>query len=210
MSPLLEGQYRIVELLLPLDDTKIDYDIFKGSWKTKNHKIVFELEEDMVIYKLKYDLPTLYHNIDKRRSYYGFDVPMTEKHYNAKFMGSWAIRVKDEWTESPVDVFYQPNPDASLGHSHYFGLYTDYTSDGDRQTYITNAKSAFSQEIAGGICSDGEVIVSGYRHDYINTKGALVDGGRDYLRTNDCKTVNIIIDKSEFTFGDIQCHCCEL
>jgi len=114
---------------------------------------------------------------------------------NAKYMGYWCTKRLDgkSWNESPVDVFYQPNPDIEAGHSNYFGLYMR-----DGNLFITDAASAFSEPIVGSICEDGEVIVSRYRHDYVAKKGAMIDGGRDYTRTNLCKTAKVIVDGDKF------------
>jgi len=114
---------------------------------------------------------------------------------NAKYMGYWCTKRTDgkSWNESPVDVFYQPNPDIEAGHSNYFGLYMR-----DGNLFITDAASAFSEPIVGSICEDGEVIVSRYRHDYVAKKGAMIDGGRDYTRTNLCKTAKVIVDGDKF------------
>jgi len=114
---------------------------------------------------------------------------------NAKYMGYWCTkRLNGEsWNERPVDVFYQENPDIAAGHSNYFGMFMQ-----DNMVYITNAESCFSEPIIGSVCEDGEVIVSRYRHDYVAKKGAMIDGGRDYTRTNMCKTTRVIVDGGEF------------
>jgi len=114
---------------------------------------------------------------------------------NAKYMGYWCTKRLDgkSWNESPVDVFYQYNPDIEAGHSNYFGIFLQNDS-----VYITDAKSCFSEPIVGSICEDGEVIVSRYRHDYVAKKGAMIDGGRDYTRTNMCKTAKVIVDGDKF------------
>ena len=114
---------------------------------------------------------------------------------NAKYMGYWCTKRLDgkSWNESPVDVFYQPNPDVEAGHSNYFGLHVR-----DRNLFITDAASAFFEPIIGSICDDGEIIVSRYRHDYVAKKGAMIDGGRDYTRTNMCKTARVVVDGGEF------------
>lgn len=118
----------------------------------------------------------------------------------AKYIGYWCTkRPKGGWNEMPVDVFYVENPDRSLGHSNYFGMFRTH----DNQVMITNAESCFSEPLVGSVCDDGEVIVSRYRHDYVEKKGAMIDGGRDYTRTNLCKTVRVEINGAEFTFSDI-------
>jgi hypothetical protein len=67
-------------------------------------------------------------------------------------------------------------------HSHYFGVYVSH----DGHVYICNAESAFSDPILGVVADSGEIVVSGYRHDYRTSSdgSAFIDGGRDYTRTN--------------------------
>lgn len=107
---------------------------------------------------------------------------IVEKMRNAKYLGAWSIKTKDgAWSLHPVEVFYQPVlKDPS--HSHYFGIYLD--SEG--RPWICNAESAFAEPIYGVVADDGEIVVSGYRHDYRQSQdgSAFIDGGRDYTRTN--------------------------
>ena len=127
-------------------------------------------------------------------------IAVIEKQYGAKYMGYWAIRLESGWSDTPVDVFYQPNPDVSKGHSHYFGMFRTF----EGQVMITNAESAFSEPITGLLTDDGEVIVSRYRHDYITKGPYMIDGGRDYLRTSgntaDGKLVKVTVENGEFVF----------
>lgn len=117
----------------------------------------------------------------------------------AKYIGYWCTkRPSGGWNEMPVDVFYVEEPNRALGHSNYFGMFRTY----DKQVMITNAESCFSEPLVGAVCDDGEVIVSRYRHDYVEKKGAMIDGGRDYNRTNGCKIVQVELDGAEFTFKE--------
>jgi hypothetical protein len=118
-----------------------------------------------------------------------------EKIYGAKYMGYWANKNPDgQWKATPVDVFYQPNPDLSKGHSHYFGMYHNSLN-----AMITNAESAFSVPINGILTDDGEVIVSRYRHDFVEKGGHFIDGGRDYTRTfPNSKFVEVTVKDGEF------------
>ena len=104
-----------------------------------------------------------------------------EEKYGAKYMGYWCTKRLDgkSWNERPVDVFYQPNPDTSKGHTNYFGMFVQ-----EDTVWITNAITAFEEPITGVICEDGEVIVSRYRHDYVTKGDRMVDGGRDYVRSS--------------------------
>lgn len=116
---------------------------------------------------------------------------------NATYMGYWTTkRPSGEWNDLPVDIFYVDNPDTSLGHSNYFGIF--YRND---VLYINNGITAFDDVINAIECSDGKIIVSRYRHDYVTHNDSMIDGGRNYTRyslgLND-KLIDITIDGSEF------------
>jgi hypothetical protein len=117
-----------------------------------------------------------------------------EERYGAKYMGYWCTKAPDgHWNESPVDVFYVPNPDTSKGHTNYFGMFVQNES-----VYITDASSAFREPISGMPTDDGEVIVSRYRHDYVSKDGRMIDGGRDYTRSSVHPTVIVQVIDGEF------------
>jgi hypothetical protein len=121
-----------------------------------------------------------------------------EENYGAKYMGYWCTkRPSGGWNESPVDVFYVPNPDTSKGHTNYFGMFVR-----DESVYITEASTAFSEPIAGIPTEDGEVIVSRYRHDYATKDGRMIDGGRDYVRSSIHPTVRITVDGDRFVIAE--------
>jgi hypothetical protein len=123
-----------------------------------------------------------------------------EDFYGAKYMGYWAIYGSADysWSEIPVDVFYQPNPNVSKGHSHYFGMYRD-----GLKAMITNAESAFSDLITGILTDDGEVIVSRYRRDFVLKGNYFIDGGRDYIRSSGGEFVNITVKNGEFVLEKV-------
>jgi hypothetical protein len=113
----------------------------------------------------------------------------------AEYMGFWCTKRSDgSWNESPVDVFYQPNPNLEAGHSHYFGLFVDHVN----RVMITDASSAFSEPMTGVICEDGEVLVSRYRHDYRTKGDRMVDGGRDYVRSSLHPTATVTVVDGKF------------
>lgn len=117
-----------------------------------------------------------------------------EKIFNAKYLGYWAIKdKKDQWSEIPVDVFYQPNPDKSKGHSEYFGIFVE-----GNQFFLCNAKSAFDGPILGVLSDDGEVLVSRFRHDYVSKEMIFTDGGRDYFRHSKSKVIEIKVNNGEY------------
>jgi hypothetical protein len=125
-------------------------------------------------------------------------IRVIEEKYGAKYMGPWCTqRLKGGWNERPVDVFYQPNPDIEKGHKHYFGMLVQ-----DGTVWITDATSAFSDTITGIICEDGEVIVSRYRHDYIEKDGRMIDGGRDYVRASLHPSASITVVDGEFVIKE--------
>ena len=142
------------------------------------------------------------HFINNGPSGYHFNekgIGIIEDRYGAKYMGYWCTKnSRGGWNEHAVDVFYQPNPNKELGHSHYFGMFKHGV-----EVYITNAESCFSEPLTGAVCSDGEVIVSRCVHDYIEKKGAMIDGGRDYTRASTGKLIRVNVVGSEFTFSDI-------
>lgn len=121
-----------------------------------------------------------------------------EEKYGAKYMGYWCTqRPSGGWNESPVDVFYQPNPDTSKGHTNYFGMFVR-----DESVYITEASTAFKDPISGIVTDDGEVIVSRYRHDYVEKDGRMIDGGRDYTRASMHPTVMVTVNGDQFVITE--------
>lgn len=131
---------------------------------------------------------------------YWFDrvgISKIEKMYRAIYMGPWCIRdIKGNWSNFPVEVFYQKNPDKSKGHVNYIGIYE--SSSG---WCICNAESAFSESMMGVLCPDGEVLVSRYRHNCLEKDGVMIDGGRDYIRTNaNGEKVNVTVHNGEFEY----------
>jgi hypothetical protein len=126
--------------------------------------------------------------------YDSLKIESVERLYKAKYLGPWSVKDKNgDWSLHPVEVFYQPElQDPS--HSHYFGVYLGP----EGHAYICNAASAFSENIDAVISDDGEIIFSGYRHDYRKSKDgtAFIDGGRDYIRTNR-KTISLTMVNGE-------------
>lgn len=125
-------------------------------------------------------------------------VEITEAHYRAKYIGCWQIKDNTgEWTNVPIDTFYQPNADVEKGHSTYFGV---FYSTSKHCNCICNAESAFSEPILGVLADDGEVLVSRYRHDYVSKGDHFVDGGRDYFRHSISPVVKICVNSGNFEF----------
>lgn len=126
------------------------------------------------------------------------NISIVELKYNAKYVGDFCLKTNGGgWSDFPIAIFYQPNPDLLARHTNYFGIFVDE----DHHCVITNGESAFSEPITGLITDDGTVIYSRYRHDYVTSKNGelFIDGGRDYTRFSDGhhRLVKLLIDKDK-------------
>lgn len=130
-------------------------------------------------------------------------IRIIEEKYQAQYMGAWCVKNHlGAWTGEPVEVFYQPDYDASLGHGPYFGVFIE-----NNTVHLTNAESAFSVPMTGVLLDTGEVLVSRYRHDYQVREGVWIDGGRDYVRCpTNAELVQITVQQDRFIF-DTQVEC---
>lgn len=126
-------------------------------------------------------------------------IKKVEEMYNAKYMGFWCKKHKiGWWTDYPVDVFYQPNPDREKGHTNYFGLFTE-----QERVMITDAETAFNDGMIGvEDPTTGEILVSRYRHHMVEKNGLMIDGGRDYMRFTapQSQLIKITVKDGEFVF----------
>jgi hypothetical protein len=116
------------------------------------------------------------------RCFYNIDPEKVFKKYGAvTYLGYWQLPKKNSgYNDSPVDVFYQPNPDTKKGHTNYFGLY-----ENNGVLYICNASPAFKEPITVLVHpKTGEVIASHYPHDFrsFQDHSLSIDGGRSYTR----------------------------
>lgn len=124
-------------------------------------------------------------------------VKVIEDKYGAKYMGVWCTKKSSGgWNETPVDVFYQPNPDTARGHTNYFGIFYRGMS-----LMICEASSAFSEPIYGILTDEDEVLVSRCRHDYRAKNEYMIDGGRDYIRrSTEGDLVRVEVNEDRFNF----------
>ena len=110
-----------------------------------------------------------------------FDIEKVEKIYSEKD----GVEVKYVCTtdlnasDVPVDVFYRATPHPQFGN-HYFGIYHDHFRG---HTMITNADIVESLEF-GMIQVDGKYYYSQSHHDYKTVGDKMIDGGRQYIRSN--------------------------
>lgn len=99
---------------------------------------------------------------------------------HSKFIGSWAVKTVDGgWSEVPVDVVYVPV--SNDGTPKLLGYFTKYMQPG---IFVADVTNSFKDP---HICLVEDMIVytSKYRHDFVKTpKGAILDGGKDYFRSN--------------------------
>lgn len=83
----------------------------------------------------------------------------------------------------PVDVFYRETPHPEFGN-RYFGLYRKVLTG---EMMITNADSVENLTFACVKDSAGNLHYSRDRHDCVTLdNGNMIDGGRAYVRTNNC------------------------
>lgn len=124
-----------------------------------------------------------------------------EEKYGARYMGYWCIKdPQGRWTDRPLEVFHDPNPNLELGHSRYFGFFVN----SEQQVRTTDAASAFSVPMTGILLKSGEVLVSRYTHDYKAQDGEFVDGGREYLRYSaNSVLVSVRAQDSEFVLEPV-------
>lgn len=101
---------------------------------------------------------------------------------HSKFIGSWAVKTVDGyWSENSVDVMYVPASSSLDGTPKLLGYFTKYMHT---SAYVADVTESFKDP---HICLVEDMIVytSKYRHDFVKTpKGAILDGGRDYFRSN--------------------------
>ena len=98
-------------------------------------------------------------------------------------------------------VFYGDKPH-EVSKSRYFAIIFQYDPfpSVERKPYIINGAFVLEQTFGTAVADDGELLFSRGRHDYRQSKdgSAMVDGGRDYLRTNGCKTIRLRVRRGKF------------
>lgn len=125
-----------------------------------------------------------------------FDRDKVIEHYEKKdgvtvnYVCTTDLRASDV----PVDVFYRETPHPEFGN-RYFGLYHDHVRG---HTMITNAD--IIEELEFGMVNDGSVWhYSQSHHDYKSfPNGAMIDGGRTYVRSSGGAIVMRIVDGKFF------------
>lgn len=153
--------------------------------------------------------PTRYNILKDSEIFTAEGIAKIEERKDAVFVCDtclWSSR--GGWKNRPVAVFWNKDPaNIPEGGSAWFGLFYASGPMESGNLYITNAISAVQTPdgkpvtIIGVIAVNGDVIYSRYRHDYRHSpdQTAMVDGGRDYLRTGPVGlgTVELQIKKGE-------------
>jgi hypothetical protein len=90
-------------------------------------------------------------------------------------------------------IFYNRGKHPKFGN-HYFGVRFDsyYSS-----FFICGADDV-EKLIFGTIEVDNRLYYSRFKHDYFEINGHFIDGGRDYVRTNDGEIINLKIKNGIF------------
>ena len=83
-------------------------------------------------------------------------------------------------SDLPVDIFYREDPHPEFGN-RYFGLYKNSYSE-DAKIMITNADIVEKYEFGMIKDRDGMMWYSQSHHDCLFIDGAMIDGGRQYVR----------------------------
>lgn len=111
-----------------------------------------------------------------------FDVEKVQSHYTekdgveVKYVCTTDLRASDV----PVDVYYRGTPHPEFGN-RYFGLYHDHVRG---HMMITNADIVEELEF-GMVTENNTWHYSQSHHDYKKlSNGAMIDGGRAYVRSN--------------------------
>jgi len=110
-----------------------------------------------------------------------FDVALVTEHYSKKdgVPVTYVCTTDLNASDVPVDVYYRATPHPEFGN-RYFGLYHDHVRG---HLMITDADIVESLEF-GMIEVDGKYYYSQSHHDYKVVEGKMIDGGRQYIRSN--------------------------
>jgi hypothetical protein len=98
-------------------------------------------------------------------------------------------------SDLPVDIFYRETPHPEFGN-HYFGLYKNPYAN-DARILIVNADGVEKYLFGMIEDKDGFMWYSQSHHDCLFIDGAMIDGGRQYVRGNNIKGIYKIV-KGEF------------
>ena len=92
-------------------------------------------------------------------------------------------------SDRPADIFYRSTPHPEFGN-RYFGLYKNHLG----QLMITNADIVEDFEFGMIKSSDNEWYYSSSHHDCIFIEDKMIDGGRQYIRSQGLEDIFNIVD----------------
>lgn len=144
------------------------------------------------------------------KNYHPINSANIEEKFKVSYIGDFCIKSENgDWSNTPVSIYYQENPNISLGHTNYLGVGVDYIFDGENmipaKIYLTNGESAFSEGLIGVVADNGDIIVSCYRNDAKTSPDGSVkiDGGRDYVKTStDAEIVKLKVLKGKIVLDE--------
>jgi len=97
-------------------------------------------------------------------------------------------------SDLPADIFYRSTPHPEFGN-RYFGLYKNHLG----QLMITNADIVEDLEFGMIKSSNNEWYYSSSHHDCIFIEDKMIDGGRQYIRSQGLEDIFNIVD-GEFVY----------
>jgi hypothetical protein len=124
------------------------------------------------------------------------DISKVEKMYSEKDAVSVKHVCTTEFAETIADVFYRETPHPEFGNKYFAVLFRD------NKPYIANADRV--EDFTFGMVEndDGDLEYSRSRHDYKQFKnGNMIDGGRDYIRSNGRVLVFVVRDGTMKHYG---------
>ena len=92
-------------------------------------------------------------------------------------------------SDRPADIFYRSSPHPEFGN-RYFGLYKNHLG----QLMITNADMVEDFEFGMIKSADNEWYYSSSHHDCIFIEDKMIDGGRQYIRSQGLDGTFKIVD----------------
>lgn len=107
------------------------------------------------------------------------DINKLEEHYKAKFVCESAIKIGNRWNDNSSLIFY--STEKHPRGSNYMAFSYNYATD---EYVVSDGISVTEIDIYGVVTDHDTVIYSRFRHDYRVVDGAMIDGGRDYVRSS--------------------------
>ena len=102
-----------------------------------------------------------------------------------KYVCTTDLRASDR----PADIFYRSTPHPEFGN-RYFGLYKNHLG----QLMITNADMVEDFEFGMIKSANNEWYYSSSHHDCIFIEDKMIDGGRQYIRSQGLEDIFKIVD----------------